>query len=83
MTSARQNLTVTKLCPTIGAEIGGVDLRNPLDQDLREQIRVLLVEHNVALVLSVCSSLYVLEFGRLIFSGPPGDAVASDALAAP
>jgi len=41
-------------------------------------IGVLLVEHNINLVLDVCHSVNVLEFGRLIFSGTPGQAASSD-----
>jgi taurine dioxygenase len=41
------DITVTKLCPTIGAEIGGIDLRNPLSDALRNRIRELLVAHKV------------------------------------
>ena len=37
---------------------------------------VLLVEHDMSLVLNVCSYIYVLDFGQLIFEGDPG-AVAS------
>jgi branched-chain amino acid transport system ATP-binding protein len=36
---------------------------------------VLLVDHDMGLVLDVCDHLYVLEFGRLIASGPPRDVV--------
>jgi ABC-type branched-subunit amino acid transport system ATPase component/branched-subunit amino acid ABC-type transport system permease component len=32
-------------------------------------VGILLVEHDMSLVLSVCSYLYVLDFGRLIFEG--------------
>ena len=32
---------------------------------------VLLVEHDMSLVLDVCSYIYVLDFGRLIFEGDP------------
>ncbi len=34
-------------------------------------IGVVLVEHDMALVLGICDYVYVLDFGRLIFDGPP------------
>jgi len=37
---------------------------------------ILLVEHDVALVMSICAYVYVLDFGSLIFEGAPA-AVAS------
>jgi len=30
---------------------------------------VLLVEHDMSLVLSICHGVYVLDFGRIIYSG--------------
>lgn len=39
---------------------------------------LLLVEHDMALVAAVCSHVYVLEFGRLIYSGPTADTLQSD-----
>jgi sulfate-transporting ATPase len=38
---------------------------------------VLLVDHDVALVLSVCDHVYVLDFGAVIAAGPP-DAIRAD-----
>jgi ABC-type branched-subunit amino acid transport system ATPase component/branched-subunit amino acid ABC-type transport system permease component len=35
---------------------------------------ILLVEHDMELVMRVCSTLYVLDYGELIFSGSPGEA---------
>ncbi len=55
----------------------GQTLRRVVDE---RGIGVLLVEHNMALVLDVCSYLYVLEFGRLIFAGEPAAAVQSRAV---
>lgn len=36
-----------------------------------EGITILLVDHDMGLVLTVCDHLYVLDFGRLIAEGPP------------
>jgi ABC-type branched-subunit amino acid transport system ATPase component len=43
-------------------------------------VGVLLVEHDIALVSSVCSYIYVLEFGNLISSGAAAETLASDAV---
>lgn len=43
---------------------------------------VLLVEHDMSLVMSICEYLYVLDFGKLIFEGAPAEVRASDAVRA-
>jgi branched-chain amino acid transport system ATP-binding protein len=36
-------------------------------------IAVMVVDHHMDLVTSVCSRMVVLDFGRVIASGPPSD----------
>ena len=43
---------------------------------------VLLVEHDMALVADVCTQIYVLDFGRLIWSGPTAAAMTSEVVRA-
>ena len=38
---------------------------------------ILLVEHDFAMVMSVCSYIYVLDFGRLLFEGTPEQVATS------
>ena len=38
---------------------------------------VLLVEHDMSLVLRVCSNIFVLDFGRLVFEGTPASVASS------
>lgn len=45
-------------------------------------IGVLLIEHNVRFVTSICAHVYVLDGGRLIAEGPPGKVVADAAVIA-
>lgn len=43
---------------------------------------VLLVEHDMALVMSICHYLYVLDFGQMIFEGTPAQVRASETVRA-
>ena len=51
----------------------GIQLRNLAGGEMA----MLLVDHDMGLVLSVCDLVVVLDFGRVIFQGPP-DAVRAD-----
>lgn len=46
------------------------------------RVGVLLVEHDMALVSSVCSYVYVIDFGRPLFEGPPRITLESEAVRA-
>ncbi|HEX4864760.1 MAG TPA: ABC transporter ATP-binding protein, partial [Acidimicrobiales bacterium] len=40
-------------------------------------VGVLLVEHDMQLVMRICSYMYVLDFGQPIFEGTPAEVQAS------
>ncbi|MBF0662674.1 MULTISPECIES: ABC transporter ATP-binding protein [Rhodococcus] len=58
----------------------GLDSQESLD--FAERIRavarggpgVLLIDHDMSLILGVCDRIYVMEFGKVIFSGTPEEA---------
>ena len=45
-------------------------------------LAVLLVEHDVELVMQVCSRIFVLDFGRILASGTPSDIQHNEAVRA-
>lgn len=47
------------------------ELREVLDALRAKKLTILLVEHDMKLVMRICSRLLVLDFGRLIASGSP------------
>jgi ABC-type branched-subunit amino acid transport system ATPase component len=58
------------LDPTESERFGDI-LRRIVDE---RGIGILLVEHDMALVMTVCEYLFVLDFGCLIFQGSPAEA---------
>jgi ABC-type branched-subunit amino acid transport system ATPase component/ABC-type branched-subunit amino acid transport system permease subunit len=44
----------------------------------RRGVSVLLIEHDMTLVRQVCSAVYVIDFGRLIFEGTTEEMLVSD-----
>jgi sulfate-transporting ATPase len=65
--------------PAAGLDDGQVDEFRRFLRNLAEQwgIGVLLIEHHVGLVMSVCDRVYVLQAGQIISSGTP-DEVSRD-----
>jgi branched-chain amino acid transport system ATP-binding protein len=58
--------------PAAGLSMGeSVTLGRRLRTLVDEGLGILLVDHDVGLVLSVCDVIYVLDFGSLIAFGPP------------
>jgi ABC-type branched-subunit amino acid transport system ATPase component len=43
-----------------------------------DELGILLVEHDMSLVRQVCSSVYVLDFGRMIFHGPTAEVLTAE-----
>ena len=57
--------------PAGGLDAGELSELAKLIESLRESIAVMLVDHHMDLVTSVCDRVVVLDFGRVIASGPP------------
>lgn len=66
--------------PSSGLDVSEtVEFGNILGEIVAETgIGILLVEHDMALVAAVCSNVYVLDFGRLIYAGTTAETLASD-----
>ena len=63
-------LHITRLEPTIGAEIAGIDLRQPLTPALRDELRQLLLKHKVLFfrdqaITTEQQIAFAQEFGEL------------------
>jgi branched-chain amino acid transport system ATP-binding protein len=60
------------------SQIIGTHLRDFLERE----ISVFLIDHDMALVLSVCDYIYVLDFGRIIAEGTPAEIRTNPAVVA-
>jgi branched-chain amino acid transport system ATP-binding protein len=63
--------------PASGLSEGELDELGKLIVSLRTKMGVLLVEHHMDLVMSVCSRIVVLNFGRVIAAGTPDEVQAN------
>jgi ABC-type branched-subunit amino acid transport system ATPase component len=65
--------------PSSGLDVSETDqFGRVLEQLVRQRgVGILLVEHDMQLVMSVCARLHVIDFGRPIFEGTPEEAQAS------
>jgi branched-chain amino acid transport system ATP-binding protein len=60
--------------PSSGLDESETDDFGCLLRDLAGEGRaVLMVEHDMDLVMSVCDEIHVLDFGRVVASGPPAE----------
>ena len=63
--------------PASGLSEGELQELGKLIVGLRAKMGVLLVEHHMDLVMSICDRLVVLNFGHVIASGPPAEVQAN------
>jgi len=55
--------------PAGGLGVQDIEWMNDLIRNLRSAMSILIVEHHMDVVMSVCDQLYVLNFGEVISSG--------------
>ena len=48
--------------------------------DLAEGLSIILVEHDMELVMPVCSTVTVLDRGQILATGTPGEIIANTAV---
>ncbi len=63
--------------PAGGLGAQDIEWLNRLISDLSGEMSILIVEHHMDVVMSVCDRIYVLNFGQVISSGTP-DFVRND-----
>jgi ABC-type branched-subunit amino acid transport system ATPase component len=70
--------------PSSGLDVGETEAFGSILSAIveRDGIGILLVEHDMALVRSVCASISVLDFGRLVYEGSAEEALSADVVRA-
>lgn len=66
--------------PSAGLDSGESEQLAGVLRRLKEErgLGILMVEHDMDLVMTVCDYIYVLDFGQLIFQGNPSEVQASE-----
>jgi branched-chain amino acid transport system ATP-binding protein len=65
--------------PAAGLDVTeGRELGARLGEIVASGVTILLVDHDMGLVLSVCDEVYVVEFGRVIAHGTPAEIRADE-----
>jgi branched-chain amino acid transport system ATP-binding protein len=64
--------------PASGLSNAEMDELGELIRGLRGRMAVMLVEHHMDLVMSVCDRIVVLDFGRVIATGTPAEVRADE-----
>jgi branched-chain amino acid transport system ATP-binding protein len=64
--------------PASGLSNDEMDELGALIRGLRGRMAVMLVEHHMDLVMSVCDRIVVLDFGRVIATGTPAEVKADE-----
>jgi branched-chain amino acid transport system ATP-binding protein len=68
--------------PASGLADGELTELDGLIRELAAQTSLVIVEHHMDLMMSVCDSIVVLDFGKVISHGPPQEIQADPAVAA-
>jgi ABC-type branched-subunit amino acid transport system ATPase component len=69
--------------PSSGLDRGETKRFGEILRDLvADGLGILVVEHDMSLVLSICDYVYVLDFGKMIFEGTPSEVATSDVVRA-
>ena len=66
--------------PAGGLGAQDIEWLNGLIRNLKSRTSIIIVEHHMDVVMSVCDRIYVLNFGEIIASGTPEEVRNNDAV---